>query len=38
MHQTTVISFFKPLGTESGNGFSINPDISNYGFATVFDT
>ena len=32
------LSFFKPLGTGSGNGFSIKPDFSTYGFVCVFDT
>ena len=32
------LTFFKPLGTGSGNGFSIKPDFSTYGFVTVFDT
>jgi hypothetical protein len=32
------LSFFKALGTGSGNGFSIKPDFSTYGFVTVFDT
>lgn len=32
------LSFFKPLGTGSGNGFSIKPDFSTYGFVAVFNT
>ncbi|MHB0756412.1 hypothetical protein [Polaribacter sp. M15] len=32
------LTFFKPLGTGSGNGFSIQPDFSTYGFVTVFET
>lgn len=32
------LTFFKPLGTGSGNGFSIKPDFSTYGFVTVFNT
>lgn len=32
------LSFFKPLGTGSGNGFSIKPDFSTFGFVAVFDT
>lgn len=32
------LTFFKPLGTGSGNGFSIKPDFSTYGFVTVFET
>ena len=32
------INFFKPLGTGSGNGFSIKPDFSTFGFIAVFDT
>lgn len=32
------LTFFKPLGTGSGNGFSITPDFTTYGFVTVFDT
>tara|TARA_B100000768_G_scaffold127486_1_gene118122 strand:- start:34410 stop:35096 length:687 start_codon:yes stop_codon:yes gene_type:complete len=30
------LSFFKPLGTGSGNGFSIKPDFSTFGFLMVF--
>ena len=30
------LSFFKPLGTGSGNGFSIKPDFSTFGFLAVF--
>ena len=29
------LSFFKPLGTWSGNGFSIKPDFSTFGFLMV---
>ena len=32
------LTFFKPLGTGSGNGFSIKPDFSTFGFLAVFDT
>tara|TARA_B110000091_G_scaffold141840_1_gene151473 strand:+ start:1497 stop:2183 length:687 start_codon:yes stop_codon:yes gene_type:complete len=32
------LTFFKPLGTGSGNGFSIKPDFSTFGFVTVFET
>ncbi len=32
------LTFFKPLGTGSGNGFSIRPDFSTYGFVTVFSS
>lgn len=32
------LTFFKPLGTGSGNGFSIKPDFSTFGFVAVFDT
>ena len=32
------LSFFKPLGTGSGNGFSIKPDFSTFGFVAVFDS
>ena len=30
------LTFFKPLGTGSGNGFSIKPDFSIFGFVAVF--
>jgi len=30
------LTFFKPLGTGSGNGFSIKPDFSTFGFVAVF--
>ena len=30
------LTFFKPLGTGSGNGFSIKPDFSTFGFLAVF--
>ena len=30
------LTFFKPLGTGSGNGFSIKPDFSIFGFLAVF--
>jgi len=33
---TNGLSFFKPLGTGSGNGFSIKPDFSTFGFIAVF--
>lgn len=36
--QVDGLSFFKPLGTGSGNGFSIKPDFSTFGFVTVFDS
>ena len=32
------LSFFKPLGTGSGNGFSIKPDFSTFGFIAVFNS
>ncbi|MEJ6675339.1 MAG: hypothetical protein QNK88_07530 [Polaribacter sp.] len=32
------LTFFKPLGTGSGNGFSILPDFSTFGFVAVFET
>jgi hypothetical protein len=32
------LSFFKPLGTGSGNGFSIKPDFSTFGFVAVFNS
>lgn len=32
------LTFWKPLGTGSGNGFSIWPDWSTYGLLTVFET
>ena len=32
------LSFFKPLGTGSGNGFSIKPDFSTFGFLAVFNS
>ena len=32
------LSFFKPLGTGSGNGFSIKPDFSTFGFVAVFES
>ena len=32
------LTFFKPLGTGSGNGFSIKPDFSTFGFVAVFNT
>ena len=32
------LTFWKPLGTGSGNGFSIWPDFSTFGLLTVFDT
>lgn len=31
------LTFFKALGTGSGNGFSIMPDFSTYGFILVFN-
>lgn len=36
--QVDGLSFFKPLGTGSGNGFSIKPDFSTFGFLAVFDS
>ena len=33
---TNGLSFFKPLGTGSGNGFSVKPDFSTFGFLAVF--
>ncbi|MAD97547.1 MAG: hypothetical protein CMB99_09510 [Flavobacteriaceae bacterium] len=35
---TPGLTFFKPLGTGSGNGFSIRPDFSTFGFVAVFNT
>ncbi len=32
------LTFFKPLGTGSGNGFSIKPDFSTFGFVAVFNS
>ncbi len=32
------LSFFKPLGTGSGNGFSIKPDFSTFGFVAIFNS
>lgn len=32
------LTFWKPLGTGSGNGFSILPDWSTYGLVTVFES
>ena len=32
------LSFFKPLGAGSGNGFSIKPDFSTFGLVAVFDS
>ena len=32
------LSFFKPLGTGSGNGFSIKPDFTTFGFIAVFSS
>ena len=31
------LTFFKPLGTGSGNGFSIRPDFSTFGYLAVFE-
>lgn len=36
--QLSGLTFFKPLGTGSGNGFSIVPDFSTFGFLAVFKT
>jgi len=33
---TKGLTFFKPLGTGSGNGFSIKPDFTTFGFLAVF--
>ena len=38
LNQVDGLSFFKPLGTGSGNGFSIKPDFSTFGFVAVFDS
>ncbi len=38
LNEVEGLSFFKPLGTGSGNGFSIKPDFSTFGFVAVFDT
>ncbi len=38
LDQVDGLSFFKPLGTGSGNGFSIKPDFSTFGFVAVFDS
>ncbi|MFT6869807.1 MAG: hypothetical protein ACJAYY_000202 [Paraglaciecola sp.] len=38
LKKTNGLTFFKPLGTGSGNGFSIKPDFSTFGFIAVFDT
>jgi len=38
INQVDGLSFFKPLGTGSGNGFSIKPDFSTFGFLAVFDS
>lgn len=32
------LTFFKPFGTGSGNGFSIKPDFATYGFVVVFNS
>lgn len=32
------LTFWKPFGTGSGNGFSIWPDFSTFGLLTVFDS
>jgi hypothetical protein len=32
------LTFWKPFGTGSGNGFSIRPDFSTFGLLTVFDS
>ncbi len=38
LEKNNGLSFFKPLGTGSGNGFSIKPDFSTYGFVAVFNS
>jgi len=38
MNEIEGMTFFKPLGTGSGNGFSIRPDFSTFGFIAVFET
>ena len=38
LNKVEGLTFFKPLGTGSGNGFSIKPDFSTFGFVTVFET
>jgi hypothetical protein len=38
LDQVKGLSFFKPLGTGSGNGFSIWPDFSTFGFVAVFES
>jgi heme-degrading monooxygenase HmoA len=38
LSETNGLTFFKPLGTGSGNGFSIKPDFSTFGFVAVFNT
>ncbi|MGK0414602.1 MAG: hypothetical protein ACJA1B_002829 [Polaribacter sp.] len=38
LKKTNGLTFFKPLGTGSGNGFSIKPDFSTFGFVAVFET
>jgi heme-degrading monooxygenase HmoA len=38
LDKTDGLTFFKPLGTGSGNGFSIKPDFSTFGFIAVFET
>jgi hypothetical protein len=38
LSKTPGLTFFKPLGTGSGNGFSIKPDFSTFGFIAVFDS
>ena len=38
LDQVEGLSFFKPLGTGSGNGFSMKPDFSTFGFVAVFDS
>jgi hypothetical protein len=38
LNKIAGLTFFKPLGTGSGNGFSIKPDFSTFGFVTVFET
>jgi hypothetical protein len=38
LEEVDGLSFFKPLGTGSGNGFSIKPDFSTFGFIAVFES
>ena len=38
LNKVSGLTFFKPLGTGSGNGFSIKPDFSTFGFVAVFNS